>query len=147
VRQYRFRALVTFDLPAGGHLGGPRACCLVQPGHGKCFPAGISWDRELPVRPGAHVVLSVALDNGEAEAFFAPGQRFTIWADAVIGHTIRADGLAGSGVISGQVPLRLSAIAKRGHPRPHPGSVLAARPCRDGLHTTEFLGSAGAPKR
>jgi hypothetical protein len=103
VQQYRFRALITLG-PAAGHRGRPHACCLVQPGQGKYFPAAISY-REAPARPGVRAVVSVALADGEAEAFFAPGQRFTIWADAVIGQTIRVGGLAGSGVISCPVPL------------------------------------------
>ena len=102
MRQNRFQALVTFDPAAGGHLDGPNASCLVQPGHGKCFPAAISC-AELTVRAGVRAAVSVALADGEAGAFFAPGQRFTIWADAIIGQTIQADGLAGSGVIFGQV--------------------------------------------
>jgi hypothetical protein len=34
-------------------------------------------------------------------AFFAPDQHFTIWADAIVGHTIRGHVLAGHGVICG----------------------------------------------
>jgi hypothetical protein len=103
MRQNRFQALITLD-PAAGQLRGPNALCLVQPGHGNCFPATISC-YELPVGPGARAAVSVILADGEAEAFFAIGQRFTIWADAVIGQTIRADGLVGSGVIFSKVPL------------------------------------------
>jgi hypothetical protein len=44
--------------------------------------------------------MTVVLTDGEAEAFFAPGQRFTIWSDAVVGYTICADGLVGYGIIS-----------------------------------------------
>jgi hypothetical protein len=102
VRQNRFRALVTFDPAAGGHLGGLHASCLVQPGHGKYFPAAISCN-EIAARPGVRAAVNVALADGEAGAFFALGQRFTIWADAVIGQTIRADGLVGSGVIFSRV--------------------------------------------
>jgi hypothetical protein len=107
MRQYRFRALITPDPArdaARGHLGGTHTCCLVQPCHGTYFPAVISPDEELPLRPGDHAMVSTALGDGEAEAFFAPGQRFTIWADAVVGHTIQADGLLGQGVISCPVP-------------------------------------------
>ena len=105
MRQYRFRALITFDPaarenPTPGHLGGTRKCCLVQPGQGEYFPARISWNKALPVRPGLRAVVSVALADGEAEAFFAPGQRFTIWVDAVIGQTIQANRMVGQGVIS-----------------------------------------------
>ena len=103
MKQYGFRALIMFDLAARadsarGHLGGTRSCCLVQPGYHEYFPAQISWDKQLPVRPGVRAVVHVALADGTAEAFFAPGQRFTIWADAVIGQTITADGKLGHGV-------------------------------------------------
>jgi hypothetical protein len=125
VRQYSFRALITFDLAAReestrGHLGGTRTCCLVQPEYHEYFPARISWDTELPVRPGVRAVVSVVLADGEAEAFFATGQRFTIWADAVVGQTARADGMVGHGVISRPVSLPL--------PRAH--DVRALRPAR-----------------
>jgi hypothetical protein len=109
VRQYRFSALITLDPAARddaarGCLGGMHTCCLVQPCHGKYFPAVISPDEELSARPAIHAVVSIALGDGEAEAFFAPGQRFTIWADAVVGRTIQPDGPAGQGVISCPLP-------------------------------------------
>jgi hypothetical protein len=62
----------------------------------------ISPDRELPLQPGGRVVVTIALADGEAEALFAPGQRFTIWADAVVDRTIRPEGLVGYGVICGR---------------------------------------------
>ena len=77
-----------------------RSCCLVEPFHHQYFPALISRDEKLPLRPEVHAVMTVALADGEAEAFFAPGQRFTIWSDAVVGHTICADGPVGYGIIS-----------------------------------------------
>jgi hypothetical protein len=76
------------------------ACCLIEPSHHQYFPAVIYRDEELRPRPGVHVVVTVALIDGEAEAYFAPGQRFTIWSDAVVGHMVCADGLVGYGVIS-----------------------------------------------
>jgi hypothetical protein len=109
MRQYRFSALITLDPAARddaepGHLGGTHTCCLLQPCPGTYFPAVISPDEGVPLRPGDHAMVSTALGDGEAEAFFAPGQRFTIWADAVVGHTIQAGGLVGRGVISCPVP-------------------------------------------
>ena len=60
----------------------------------------ISRYEELrPLQPSGHALVTVALDEGEAEAFFAPGQRFTIWADGVVDDAIRAEGLVGCGVI------------------------------------------------
>jgi hypothetical protein len=76
------------------------SCCLIEPSCHRYFPAVIFRDEELPPRRGVHVVVTIALTDGEAEAYFAPGQRFTIWADAVVGHTVCADGLVGYGVIS-----------------------------------------------
>ena len=75
-------------------------CCLIEPSYHQYFPVVISRDDELPPRPGMHVVVTIALTDGEAGAYFAPGQRFAIWSDAVVGHTIWADGLVGYGVIS-----------------------------------------------
>ena len=105
MRRYRFSALVTVD-PAA-HRGaapdgapGTPACYLVEPCRRTYFPAVIAPDDELSARPTIRAVVSIALADGEAEAFFAPGQRFTIWADAIIGPAIRARGRVGSGVIS-----------------------------------------------
>jgi hypothetical protein len=113
VRQYRFRARVTLDPaaregPARSLTSRTRAltahdCCLLQPFCYRVYlPAVISPDRELPLQPGGRVVVIIALAGGEAEALFAPGQRFTIWADAVVGRTIRPEGLVGCGVICGR---------------------------------------------
>jgi hypothetical protein len=141
VKQYGFRALITFDPAARqdcapGHPRGTRACCLVQPGQGEYFPARISWDKELPVRPEVRAVVCLALADGEAEAFFAPGQRFTIWADAIVGQTIRADGMIGHGVISSS-PVSL--------PLPRAHDVEAPRPARG--HTPAALGVPAAHHR
>ena len=50
--------------------------------------------------PGGHAMLTVALADSEAEAFFGPGQYFTIWADGLVGSTVRAVGRVGYGVIA-----------------------------------------------
>lgn len=104
LRPRRFTALIMLDPPARGygargHPGRPHACCLIQPGHCTCFPAAISCDGPLPRRPAIAAVVTIALTRDEAEAFFAPGQRLTIWADALAGHTIRPDRPVGHGVI------------------------------------------------
>jgi hypothetical protein len=113
VRRYRFRALVKFDSVAREDCapGSPSrtgvltkyACCLLQPFYcGEYFPAVISGDLDLPPpQPGGHAVVTIALADGEAEACFAPGQGFTVWADGVAGRMIRADGMIGYGVICG----------------------------------------------
>jgi hypothetical protein len=110
VRQYRFLAQVMSNpaahvglvrgLPGTTRPGRTRTCCLIEPSYRRYFPAVISRDEEFPPRPGVHVVVTAVLTDGEAEAYFAPGQRFTIWSDAVVGHTVCADGLVGYGVIS-----------------------------------------------
>ncbi len=101
---YRFRALITPALAAGdgaapGHPGGTHGCWLIQPGHSTCFPAVISPDQQLTTRATWQAVVSTALASGEAVAFFTPGQRFTIWADVIVGETIQARGLIGHGII------------------------------------------------
>lgn len=118
MNQYRFRALVTpnpaarkspaRDFP--GRTGALQVHArLIQPFY--CcdyFPAVISQDEELLRQPAGHAVVTIALADGEAEAFFAAGQCFTIWADGIVDHTIRAEGLLGYGVICGRgSPLRL----------------------------------------
>lgn len=112
MHQYRFRALVTpnpaarkspaRDLP--GRTGALRVHArLIQPFY-SCdyFPAVISQDEELLRQPAGHAAVTIALADGEAEAFFAAGQCFTIWADGIVDHTIRAEGLLGYGVICGR---------------------------------------------
>ena len=62
----------------------------------------ISRDEGLPTpQADGNAVVTIVLADGEAEAYFAAGQDFTIWADGVVGHAIRAEGLAGCGVIFG----------------------------------------------
>ena len=45
-------------------------------------------------------MLTVALADSEAEAFFCPGQHFTVWADGLVGSTVQAMGRVGYGVIA-----------------------------------------------
>jgi hypothetical protein len=119
VRQYTFQALINIAVAAGDagtarHRGEAparivRASRLVQPGHHQYFPAVISRDQESLPHSQEHVLVTVALADGEAETLFAPGHCFAIWADGLIGPTVRPDGLVGRGVISRRVspsPLR-----------------------------------------
>jgi len=141
VRQYRFRVLVTLA-PAG--RGGPglrlpnrmraltaHACCLIQPArHREYFPAVICPDEELPPS-AAHAMMTIALADGEAEAFFALGRCFTLWADGTVGRTVRAEGLVGYGVISGQIsPLPAGAVRDRIHQGAGPTAHTAWRRVR-----------------
>jgi hypothetical protein len=105
MRRYTFRALVMLDPAAredaaGCGPGGMLACCLVEPSHRVYFPAVISLDSEGSPQAKAHALVAIALHDSEAGAFFAPGQRFTIWANAIVGHSVQPAGLAGSGAIS-----------------------------------------------
>ena len=130
MRQYRFRARVTLDTaaregPARGLTSRMRAltahdCCLLQPFCYRVYlPAVISPDRELPLQPGGRVVVTIALADGEAEALFAPGQRFTIRADAVVDRTIRPEGRSAT---------VLSAVGRHRHCSAMTATGFAARP-------------------
>jgi hypothetical protein len=107
VIQHSFRALITFGPSAPeslmrAYLDGTLTTCVVQPRSGIYFPAVLACRESSPPRPAVHAVLSIPLSSGETEAFFAPGQRFIIWADAIVGHTTCGDGLVSHGIISGQ---------------------------------------------
>jgi AcrR family transcriptional regulator len=135
MRRRNFRALVmpgpaAREDAARCDLGETRACCLIEPRRYTYFPALISLDKEQPAQTATHALVTIALRDSEAEAFFAPGQRFTIWADAVVSHTIQTYGLVGYGVISQPVSppapraLRDEAAARLACPArtPMPGS-------------------------
>jgi hypothetical protein len=109
VREYRFTILITFGsrAPEGlsrGYLNGSRNRCVIEPTHQTYLPAVITRDTRPPPEPGVRAVLAIPLADGEAEEFFAPGQRFTIWADALVGPTVCGDGFVGYGVISSHQP-------------------------------------------
>jgi hypothetical protein len=109
------------------------ACYLIQPRSLHAyFPAMISLAEGLPVPPGGHVVLSMVLSDSEAEAFFAPGEHFTIWADGIVGDTIRVEGRIGYGVISRRTEPR-PALASRdrihGPNPPGPAMMRRAHAC------------------
>jgi hypothetical protein len=109
MRSRSFRVLVMLDPAAREDAprpdpGGTRACCLLEPSRYTYFPAVISLGTEQPARTAARALVTISLRDSEAGAFFAPGQRFTIWADAVVGHTVQAHGLIGYGVISPTQP-------------------------------------------
>jgi hypothetical protein len=75
-------------------------------------------------------MMIIALTDGEAEAFFALGRCFTVWADGTVGRTVRAEGLVGYGVISGQISLLPAGVVRdrihRRSARLDPGHRLAA---------------------
>ena len=105
MRRHSFSALVILDPAAPEDTvrcgsDGTRAGCLLKSGCYTYFPAVISLDNERSTRSTVHALVTIALGDSEARAFFAPGQRFLIWADAVVGDTIQTRGLVGRGVIS-----------------------------------------------
>jgi hypothetical protein len=147
VRQHTFWAAVTLDAAGGsfprGRPGGTHAgmvhACLVQSIRQRYFPAVISGDEEAPLGSGARAVVTIALAGDEPEAFFPPGQHFTIWADGMVGHAIRPEGLVGYGVIFCREPLppvrtdgaglrRRAAGAARRHSLDAAGALAASDP-------------------
>jgi len=108
--RYTFRALITLSpapedpaprCPSRVHARAAGGCYLIQPfSCPEYLPAMIWLDEGVPVSPGGHAMLTVALAGSEAEAFFCPGQCFTIWADGLVGSTVQAMGRVGYGVIA-----------------------------------------------
>jgi hypothetical protein len=126
--RYTFRALITLNPMVPGdpvpcRPGRTRArsaggCYLIQPFSCREYlPAMIWLDEGVPVSPGGHAVLTVALAGTEAEAFFCPGQCFTIWADGLVGSTVQAMGRVGYGVIARRVSPARAPADGNGIPR------------------------------
>ena len=139
MRQFRFRALIMLDPAAGEYAvrcgrGGKRACCLIEPGYHTYFPAVIEAEEEQPPRGTPHALITATLSDSEARAFFVPGQRFTIWADALVGRTIRATGLVGHGVICQCVSLP-APRARRDRASGNGAAGFAAMPATPGPMT------------
>ena len=58
-----------------------------KPGFYRSFTAELCWDDgETPLHPGDRHVVTVTLTDDEARMFFKPGQRFTLWSGAEVGH-------------------------------------------------------------
>jgi hypothetical protein len=131
--------MVAFDpacgSAAGAYLSGARTHCVIEPYHRKYFPALISCDNQPPPLGGLNILVRIALTDPEADVFFAPGQRFAIWADAIAGKTIRGEGLVGYGVISCQ----------ESPPPPSADDRAAHRARADPASPSPFMPSAGAP--
>jgi hypothetical protein len=114
-------------------LEGTRTHCVVEPCDGKWFPASISvrWSPShgCPV----HTVVRVGLLAAEPAAFFAAGQPFTVWADAIVDdQTVRGEGRLGDGVIvshesaAGEIPRTQTRPAAR---IPSDGAAAAPGVC------------------
>jgi hypothetical protein len=68
---------------------------------------------------------------GEPEAFFAAGQPFTLWADAIVDdHAVRGEGRLGDGVILGQESLAYRDIRAAPGAYVPPDGSAAAQGCR-----------------
>jgi hypothetical protein len=93
--RFKFAAVVTLDAAGrsrGQYLSGVpglmvRAPSCQLPARRQYFPTVVFTDDDQPLRPGdkgVHVVMSVPDDD--AGGFFQPGQHFTLWDGADIGH-------------------------------------------------------------
>ena len=103
MKQFRFRALVTFDAvvcsgPARQYSSGTRGLMVHtrrpgDTGGDMFFPAVITRDDEKPLQPGTNTVVTITLTSYGAEAPLEAGQSFAVWNGDDVGH----------GVISRQV--------------------------------------------
>ena len=140
--RYTFRALITLSpvpedpapcRPGRVHAWPGRGCYLVQPWScPEYLPAMVSLDQGVPVTPGEHATLTVALADGEAEAFFCPGQCFTIWADGLVGSTVQAMSRVGHGVIARRVPPARAPADGDGRPGGAAAQRVTSAPMRAG---------------
>ena len=98
MKQFRFRALVTFDsvvrgCPARQYSSGTRALMVHTRRPGETgghlfFPAVITRDDEKPLQPGTHTVVTITLTSDGAEAPLEAGQHFAVWNGDDMGHGI-----------------------------------------------------------
>jgi len=108
VRRYTFRAVVALDPLAREDavrslLDSATRACIVQPRGAGCFPAHISACGPLSAGSAINAVVHIILHAGEAEALFPIGQRFAVWADAIVDdRAIRGEGTIGDGIILGR---------------------------------------------
>jgi hypothetical protein len=102
MRSFTFRALISLGAAAHDSRGrdypsGTRAVMIrassPRTAHWKYFEARIERDEEPCLRHDDREVVTITVTGDQAEAFFAPGQRFTLWN----GHDV------GTGVVSRQV--------------------------------------------
>jgi len=98
VKQFRFRAVVTFDAtasegPARRYPSGTLALMVHtrQPGHAdgdSYFPAVITRDDEQPLPTGTHALVTITLTSQGTQAPLTSGELFALWAGDDIGHGI-----------------------------------------------------------
>jgi hypothetical protein len=96
--RFKFSAVVTLD--ATGRSGGTarqyssgapgllvRVGSCTRPSLHRYFPAVVFTDDSAPLRPGDKgVYVAVSVPDDDAAGFFQPGQHFTLWDGADIGH-------------------------------------------------------------
>ena len=97
MKPFRFRALVTLDVPtvkgAGRQYPSGTRSLMVHAWHAgqlssdKYFPATIAEEKGMPLQPGMPAVVTITVVDDEAPAYFSPGQVFTLWG-ACGGHGI-----------------------------------------------------------
>ena len=100
MRECRFRAVVALGPPASDSvrrlLDATRRQCVLQPCEGRWFPATVSVRGSPSHGRPVRTVVRVRLLAGEPEAFFAAGQPFTLWADAIVDdRAVRGEGRVG----------------------------------------------------
>jgi hypothetical protein len=108
VKECKFRAMVDLDPSARADavrrlLNRTRPQCVLQPCDANWFPAAVSVGGSPSQGRPVDAVVRVCLLAGELEAFFATGQPFTVWADAIVDdQTVRGEGRLGDGFIVSQ---------------------------------------------
>lgn len=98
MKQFRFRALVTFDAvtpdrPARQYPNGTHALMVhirrsASAGGDMFFPAVITQDDDKPLRPGIHPVVTITLTSHGTAAPLDAGQHFALWGGDDVGHGI-----------------------------------------------------------
>ena len=98
MKQFRFRALVTFDAvtpdrPARQYPSGTHALMVhirqsASAGGDMLIPAVITQDDGKPLRPGMHPVVTITLTSHGTAAPLDAGQHFALWGGDDIGHGI-----------------------------------------------------------
>jgi len=106
LRPCSFNICVTLDPAANrsaarGYVDGTRTRCVVEVSGATYLPGRLSSTETPRPRSVAEAVLTTLMADGEAKDYFAAGQRFTIWADVIVGDRVRGDGLIGWGTVCG----------------------------------------------
>ena len=105
-RPCSFNICVTLDPAANrsaarGSVNGTPARCVVEISSATYLPGRLSCTETPRSHSVAEAVLTTLIADGEATDYFATGQRFTIWADVIVGDRVRGDGLIGWGTVCG----------------------------------------------